>query len=116
MKNLINRVQLIGNLGIDVESKELASGNKMAKSRIATHESYTKDGEKVETTYWHNLVAWGKTAERLADMCKKGSRLAVQGKLTNRSWEDQQGQKRYITEVVVDEFFLMSTKPEKVPF
>ena len=115
MNNLVNRVTLIGNLGIDVETRELGNGTKVAKTRIATNESYTKDGNKVEKTEWHNLVAWGKTADLLARLCSKGSKVAVQGKLTNRSWEDKDGQKRYISEIVVDEFYVISGKKEAVP-
>ncbi len=115
MNNLVNRVTLIGNLGIDVESKELGNGTKFAKTRIATNETYVKDGNKVDKTEWHNLVAWGKTAELLARLCSKGSKLAVQGKLTSRSWEDQNGQKRYITEIIMDEFYVISGIKEAVP-
>lgn len=117
MKNLINRVQLIGNLGQDIEIKDFSSGSKLARVSLATSEVYTKQGEKHEETSWHRLVAWGKTAEMMSSLCKKGSRLAIQGKLTNREYEDKEGQKRYTTEIVVDEFYLIGKREKStVPF
>jgi len=115
MRNLINRVQLIGNLGMDVETKELEKGGKLAKVAIATNEYYLKDGEKQQKTEWHNLVAWGNTAKMFSDMCSKGSRVAVQGKLTNRSWENPAGEKQYRTEIVVDEFYIMAPRKDSIP-
>ncbi|MBX2815941.1 MAG: single-stranded DNA-binding protein [Saprospiraceae bacterium] len=116
MKNLMNRVQLIGNLGKDVETKELSSGNKLAKVSIATNETYSKNGVQESKTYWHNLVAWGKTAELMADLCKKGSQVAIQGKLTNRDYQDENGNKRIFTEVIVDEFYLVGKREKAMPF
>ncbi len=116
MRNLINRVQLIGNLGMDVETKELDNGGKLAKVALATNHYYSKDGEKLQQTDWHNLIAWGSTAKMFSDMCSKGSRVAVQGKLTTRSWENPAGQKQYRTEVVVDEFYIMDQRKDASPF
>lgn len=109
MNNLRNNVQLIGHLGQTVDLNETANGNKYARVSIATNEFYkTKEGEKVENTTWHNCVAWGKTAELMNEICAKGQKVALQGKLTNRSYEDKEGVKRYVTEVRINEFELMS--------
>ena len=116
MKNLINRVQLIGHLGKDVETIEFGEGKKIAKATLATSESYyNKNGDRVENTDWHNLVAWGKTAELMASLGTKGAKIAISGKITNRTYEDKTGVKKYVTEVVVDEFMMMNNK-SKTPF
>lgn len=109
MNAIRNKVQLIGRVGQDPEILNLETGRKMAKFSLATHENYTNaKGDKVENTYWHNVVAWGKTAEIVEQFVNKGKEIAVEGKLTNRSWEDKEGQKRYITEVVCNELLLLS--------
>lgn len=108
MSNLKNRVQLIGNLGNDPEVVTFESGKKLVKASLATNESYkNKDGEKVTDTDWHNLVAWGKTADLIEEFLKKGDQCGVVGKLKNRSWQDESGETKYTTEVVVDELLLM---------
>ena len=110
MKNLKNRVNLIGNLGTDPEIKTLDGGQKLAKIAIATNESYKNTkGEKVTETQWHNLVAWGKTAEYLEKYAKTGSKAVIEGKLVNRNYTDKNGIKRYITEIVVDEVMLFGS-------
>jgi len=118
MNTLRNKVQLIGHLGADVELKTLDNGNSVARISIATNESYkNKAGEKVDNTTWHNVVAWGKTAELANQLLKKGSEVALEGKLSNRSYEDKEGNKRYISEVVMNEFLLMDKKKaEAAPF
>jgi len=104
MNTLKNNVQLIGNLGKDIELTQLDSGNHLAKVTIATNERYTnKEGEIVNETQWHNLIAWGKKAEIMAQLLKKGNEVAVQGKLTHRSYE-KDGTTKYISEVVVHDF------------
>ena len=109
MNALRNKVQLIGRVGQDPEIINMESGKKLAKFSLATNENYTNaKGEKVENTEWHNIVAWGKTAEILAQFAGKGKEIAVEGKLTTRSWEDKEGVKRYSTEVVCNEFLLLS--------
>jgi single-strand DNA-binding protein len=109
MNNLRNKVQLIGNLGKEVEFKQLDNGNALAKVTIATKEVYrNSEGEKVEDVQWHYLVGWGKVAEIMHSIMKKGQEVAIQGKLAHRSYEDDQGVKRYISEVVVSEFIAMS--------
>ncbi len=108
MSNLRNRVQLIGNAGSDPEVKTLESGKKVAALTIATNEVYYKDnGDKVEQTEWHRITAWGKTAEILEKYVTKGKELAVDGKLTHRSYEDKNGDKKFITEIQVAEICLL---------
>ncbi len=113
MSTLRNSVKLIGNVGQAPEIKTLENGRKVANFSIATNETYTnKDGERVTQTYWHNLVAWGKTAEIIENYVDKGKEVAIEGKLTNRSYETKDGQKRYITEIVVNEILLLGTKSQ----
>ena len=108
MNTLRNKVQLIGNLGNDPEIINLESGKTLAKFSIATNESYkTAQGEKVTDTQWHNIVAWGKTAQIVEKYVAKGKEIAIEGKLTTRSWEDKDGTKRYTTEVVCSELLLL---------
>jgi single-strand DNA-binding protein len=112
MSNLKNKVQLIGRLGQSPEVKHLESGKTVANFSLATNEKYKNaKGELMENTEWHNLVAWGKTAEIIEKYVQKGSEIAIEGKLTSRSWEDKDGNKRYTTEVVVNELLLMG-KPK----
>ena len=107
MTSLKNRVQLIGHLGSDPEIKTTDGGKKLAKLSIATTEVYKNaSGEKVEETQWHNLVAWGKTAEIIEKYVSKGKQIAVDGKITYRSYEDRNGDKRYITEILVSELVM----------
>jgi len=106
--NMRNKVQLIGHLGADPEIVNLESGKKLAKIKLATNEVYKDDnGEKVTTTEWHNAIAWGKTADILEKYAAKGKEVAVDGKLTHRSYEDKNGDKRYITEVVISDVLLL---------
>ena len=108
MNTLRNKVQLIGNLGNDPEIITLDSGKKLAKFSLATNEYYKDaDGQKQTKTEWHNLVAWNKTAELIENFVTKGKEIAIEGKLTNRSWDDKEGHKRYTTEVVVNEVLLL---------
>ncbi len=111
MNTLKNKVQLIGNLGQEPEVITLESGKKLAKFSIATNDYYyNKEGEKITDTQWHNIVAWGKTADIIEKYVNKGQEIAVEGKLTSRSYEDSEGQKRYITEVVCNELLMLSNK------
>ena len=108
MSALRNKVQLIGNTGNDPEIINLESGKKLAKFSIATNENYNNDkGEKVTDTQWHNVIAWGKTAELIEKYVTKGKEVAIEGKLTHRSYEDKSGEKRYVTEVVAGELLLL---------
>ena len=111
MNTLRNKVQLIGNLGNNPEIITLDSGKKLAKFSIATNENYKNaQGEKITDTQWHNLVAWNKTAEIVEKYLEKGKEIAIEGKLTSRSYEDKDGAKKYITEVVVNELLLLGNK------
>ncbi len=111
MNTLRNKVQLIGNLGNDPEIITLESGKKLAKFSLATNESYKNaKGERVTDTQWHNVVAWGKTAEIIESFVTKGKEVAIEGKLSNRSWEDKDGNKRYTTEVVCNELLMLGNK------
>jgi len=108
MNTLRNKVQLIGNLGNDPEIVTLESGKTLAKFAIATNESYTNNkGEKVTDTQWHNVVAWGKTAQIIEKYVTKGKEVAIEGKLTSRSYDDKDGNKRYITEIVCNELLML---------
>ena len=111
MSTLRNKVQLIGHVGNDPEIKTFDGGKKLAKLNVATNESYKNDkGEKVEDTQWHSLIAWGKTADIIENYVVKGKEIAIEGKLTHRSYEDKNGEKRYVTEVVIDELLLLGSK------
>ncbi len=111
MNALRNKVQLIGNLGNNPEIITLDSGKKLAKFSIATNETYKNgQGEKVTDTQWHNVVAWNKTAEIIEKYVSKGSEIAVEGKLVTRSYEDKEGIKKYITEIVVNELLMLGGK------
>jgi single-strand DNA-binding protein len=111
MNTLKNKVQLIGNLGQNPEVKELTGGKKVAKFSLATNETYkNKAGEKITDTQWHNLVAWGKTAEIIEKYVKKGSEIAIEGKLLNRNYTDKDGVKRFVTEIQVSELVMLGGK------
>lgn len=111
MNTLRNKVQLIGNLGNDPEIITLESGKKLAKFSLATNETYKDaNGQKQTKTDWHNLVAWGKTADVIEKYVTKGKEVAIEGKLTTRTWEDKDGIKRYITEVVCNELLMFGNK------
>ncbi|MCB0502900.1 MAG: single-stranded DNA-binding protein [Bacteroidetes bacterium] len=105
---LRNQVQLIGNLGMNPEVKQMENGNKLAKMSLATNEYYTDSkGEKITKTQWHNVVAWGKTAEIAEKFLEKGKEVAIKGKLTYRSYDDKDGNKKFITEIVTDEILFL---------
>lgn len=111
MNSIRNSVNLLGHLGADPEVTTFESGKMKAKVNLATNESYKNEkGEKVEETHWHHLVAWGKQAEALGKYAKKGSEIAVLGRLATRKWEDKDGVTREITEVNVNEFLLLDKK------
>ena len=111
MNTLRNKVQLIGNLGQDPEIINLESGKKLTRFTLATNESYKNaQGEKITDTQWHQVVAWGKTADVIEKYVVKGKEIAIDGKLTTRSWEDKDGLKRYTTEVVCNELLMLGGK------
>ena len=109
MNAMKNTVQLIGNVGNDPEIKNLDGGKKVANITMATNEVYYREnGDKVEQTEWHKVVAWGKTADIIEKYVTKGLQIGIEGKLTHRSYDDKNGEKRYVTEVVVNEILLLS--------
>jgi single-strand DNA-binding protein len=113
MNTLRNRVLLIGNLGQDPEIKTLESGKKVANFTIATHDTFkNNDGQKVEETTWHNIVAWNGLADLASRYLKKGREIAVDGRIVYRSYEDKKGVMKYTTEIVLNEILLLrpSTK------
>jgi single-strand DNA-binding protein len=111
MSTLRNKVQLIGNLGNDPEIITLENGQKLAKFSLATNENYKDaNGDKQTKTDWHNLIAWGKTADIVEKYITKGKEIAIEGKLTNRSYETKEGEKRYVTEVVINEILMLGSK------
>lgn len=108
MNKLKNKVQLIGNVGQKPAITNLEEGKKVARVSLATNDSYKNSkGEKVIDTQWHTLVAWGKLAELIEKYVDKGKEIAVEGKLTSRSYEDKEGNKKYVTEVIVSEILLL---------
>ena len=108
MNAIRNKVQLIGNLGKDPEVVQLENGGKLAKFSLATNETYKNNkGERITETQWHNVVAWGKLAEIVENYLTKGKEVAVEGKLTHRSYETQTGEKRYVTEVKCNELMML---------
>ena len=108
MNALRNKVQLIGNLGQDPEIVMLDSGSKLARFSVATNETYRNGkGEKVTETQWHNVVAWGKTADIVENYLAKGKEVAIEGKLIHRSYENKEGEKRFISEIRCSELLML---------
>lgn len=112
MYALKNKVQLIGNVGNSPEIKNTESGKKLARFRLATSDQYRNaQGEKVTETTWHNIIAWGKLAELAEKYLEKGTEVAIEGRLTNRTYE-KDGHKNYISEVQVNELLLLNNLPK----
>ena len=108
MASCVNKVFLIGRLGRDPEIRSTSSGQDVANFTIATDESYiATSGEKIEKTEWHKVVAWGATAEIIEKYVTKGLQIGIEGKLSHRTYDDKNGEKRFITEVVVNEVLLL---------
>lgn len=104
----VNKVILVGNLGSDPTTRYTQSGTAVANFNIATSERFNnRQGEREERTEWHRIVAWGKLAEICQQYLKKGKQVYIEGRLQTRSWEDQQGNKRYTTEVVAREMVML---------
>lgn len=111
MNTLRNKVQLIGRLGQDPEIITFADGNKMAKFSLATDDSYKdKEGKKVERTDWHNIVVKNGLVKVVEDYLTKGKEIALEGKLTTRSWDDKDGVKHYVTEVICNDLLMLGSK------
>ena len=99
----VNKVIIIGRLGADPEVKTVSGGQTVARLSVATSENWTdREGQKQERTEWHKVVVWGKLAELCGKYLSKGRQAYIEGRLQTRSWEDQQGQKRYATEIVAN--------------
>ncbi len=104
----VNKVILVGNLGKDPEVSYLPSGQSLTKFTMATSRSYKdKSGELKEETEWHNIVAWGKTGESVAQYLSKGRQVYVEGRIQSRTWEDQEGKKRFYVDIVADNIVLL---------
>ena len=111
MSNLRNSVQLIGRLGKDPEIRTFEKGSKLATFTIATTDSYkNQKGEKVEDTQWHNIVIWGKLADIAGKYLKKGSEVVVEGKLIHKAYETAAGEKRFFTEINVNDLVMVGSK------
>ena len=111
MGTIKNRVQLIGNVGHDPEVTNLESGKKMVRFSLATNEHYKNvKGDKKTDTNWHSIVAWGKIAEIVENYVEKGKEIGVSGKLKSRTYDDEEGVKRTITEIIADEILLLGLK------
>lgn len=111
MYALKNKVQLIGHLGNQPDVHNTENGKKWARFNVATNEVYRNaKGEKVTDTQWHTLVAWGRVAEIAEKYLNKGTEVAIEGKLVHRSYEDKQGNKKFVTEIQVNEVLLLGQK------
>lgn len=105
----INRVTLVGNIGREPEAKYAQNGSAVTSFSVATTIRWNQDGEWKEKTEWHNIVAYGKIAETIASIASKGDKCFIEGKIQTRQWETKDGEKRYTTEIVANEFALLST-------
>lgn len=113
MYALKNKVQLIGHLGNAPDVRITEGGKKWVRFRMATTETYRNTkGERITETQWHNLVAWGKLAEIVEKYVEKGKEVAIEGKLVNRSYNDKDGNKKYITEIQVNELLMLGAKSD----
>ena len=111
MSTLRNKVQLIGNIGNEPKIMNLENGNKVARFSMATNEYYRNaQGEKVQSTQWHYVVAWDKKADIIEQYAHKGKEVAIEGKLISRSYTNEVGVKCYVTEIVASEILLLGTK------
>ena len=118
MNLLSNQVQLIGRIGNTLELKETKKGLKFLTLSIATNEFYRNaNGDKVKETTWHKIIAWSKSAELMHNLLEKGNEIMVKGKLSNRSYDDKNGDKKFITEIVVNSFLKLEKKEKAdLPF
>ncbi len=109
----VNKVILVGNVGVDPDVRYLEGGTAVASVRLATSESYkNKNGERITQTEWHNVVLWRGLAEITEKYVKKGMLIYIEGRLRTRSWDDKEGNKRYTTEVVADAMKMLSRKED----
>lgn len=111
MTTLRNSVQLIGRLGNDPETTTFGENKTKVRFSLATSDYYKdKAGERVEETQWHNIVAWGNTATIAEKYLNKGKEIAISGKITSRSWDDKDGNTKYITEIIANEIVMFNKK------
>jgi len=109
----VNKAILVGNVGKDPEVRHLEGGTSVARFTLATSDTYkNKAGEQVKNTEWHNIVAWRQLAELAEKYIRKGSQIYVEGKITNRQYDDKEGNKRYISEIVADNIRLLGRKED----
>jgi len=114
MNTLRNKVQLIGRLGANPEIRSFDNGKSVARFSLATTDSYTDaGGKKVSETQWHNLVAWGNLAKTAEKYLFKGSEVAVEGKLVHRTYDSKDGNKKYFTEVVLNDMVMLGKRNDK---
>lgn len=112
MNSLKNKVNLIGNLGKDVDIIETKNGKKLARFSIATNDAYKdKEGERQTDTQWHRITAWGKTAEMMALLLKKGNEVAIEGRLAYGSYQDKDGNTKYTTDIIANNFQKLTRTP-----
>lgn len=109
MNTLRNKVSLIGRLGGQPEITKFESGSQVARMSLATNERFKdKSGEWADSTQWHHIVAWGKQVDRIAKTLAKGTEVVIEGRLVNRSYETKTGEKRYMTEVEMNDFLVLT--------
>jgi single-strand DNA-binding protein len=107
---MVNKVILIGNLGADPEMRYTQNGTAVANFRIATTETWKKEGEKEELTEWHRVVAFGRLAQICGEYLSKGSKVFIEGRIQTRKWEDRDGNPRYTTEIMAREMKMLSPR------
>ena len=111
MNALRNKVQLLGRLGKDPEMISFEDGKTKCNFPIATNEIFrNSEGERVERTQWHDVIAWGGLADIVGQYCRKGSEVAVEGRISYRTYEDSEGQTRYVTEVIANELLMLDKR------
>jgi len=114
MNSLRNRVNLIGNLGQDPDTKSLDGGKKVTHFTVATHDDYKNgEGQKVKETTWHNIVAWNGLADTSSRFLKKGSQVAIEGRIVYKSYNDKNGVTKYVTEIIANEILFLTPQKEK---
>ena len=114
MNNLRNRVNLIGNIGIDPQVREVQGGKKMARFTLATKDTYrNNDGEKVTETQWHNIITWGAKAVFAEKYLRAGQEVAIEGKLNHREYTDEKGDRRFYTEVVANDMLILRSRERR---
>ncbi len=115
MASDLNKAILVGRLTKDPELRYTQSGTAVCSFSVANNRTYVTGGEKKEQVSYFNCVAWAKTGEIIAEYCKKGQRIGIEGRLQQRSWDDQEGKKRYTVEIVVDNFQFLSAPRDSAP-